>query len=43
MAVLSGVTPAADLAKHEPLAIVADVGELPALVRAWAAEDGGPS
>ena len=43
VAVLSGVTPAADLAPHEPLAIVDDVGELPALLRAWAAEDGGPS
>jgi phosphoglycolate phosphatase len=43
VAVLSGVTPAAALAPHEPLAIVADVGELPALVRTWAADDGGPS
>jgi phosphoglycolate phosphatase len=43
VAVLSGVTPAEDLAPHGPLAIVAGVGELPALMRAWAADDGGPS
>jgi phosphoglycolate phosphatase len=43
VAVLSGVTLAADLAPYGPLAIVAGVGELPALLRTWAAEDGGPS